>query len=81
MAVAFRRTQRIYGIEYAVGQPGQTDFGLTTLEYIPYRSELSVYINGLLAYPDLDYEVVTGRLIRLKSPLEEEAELIFKLAR
>jgi len=79
MAVSFRRSRRIYGIEYATGQPGQTDFELTTIEYIPHCSELSVYINGLLAYPGVDYEAVTSRLIRLTAPLEEEADLIFKV--
>lgn len=79
MAVIFRRGRRHLGVEYATGSPGQTDFVLRELEYIPGRSELDVYINGLLAYPEVDYVVVDSRTIRLSSPLPEGAELVFKV--
>lgn len=78
MAVVFRRAQR-RGVEFATGSPGQVDFVLQELEYIPGRSELDVYINGLLAYPEVDYLVVDARTIRLTSPLPDEAELIFRV--
>lgn len=77
MAVIFRRAKSQTESEVITGTPGQTDFVLQTLEYIPGRSRLAVYINGLLAYPDVDYTIVDAHTVRLASPLPEEAELIF----
>lgn len=79
MAVVFRRAKPRPAVEYVLGSPGQVDFTLQRVEYIPGRSELEVYINGLLAYPDLDYTVVDPRTIRLAEPLPESAELAFKV--
>lgn len=79
MAVIFRRGRVYRGAEYITGMPGQDEFVLQELEYISGVSELQVYVNGIIAYPDVDYTIIDSRTIKLASSLPEEAELAFFL--
>lgn len=77
MAVLFRRNSKNKQVERVTGGAGQTDFILQNVEYIPGKNDLDVYINGLLAYPNIDYIIESPSKVKLLEPLPEEAEILF----
>lgn len=77
MAVLFRRGKRYNFAERIVGAAGQQEFILQSVEFVPGRDNVDVYINGLYAYPEIDYTIPGPNRIVLSEPLPEEAELLF----
>jgi len=79
VAIVLRRAGVKNAREYAVSAEGQTGFTLNELTYTPDSGALEVYVNGLRAYPVLDYIEVDSRTVRFNEPLPAGAELMFKV--
>jgi hypothetical protein len=72
----FRKGKAFERTEYVICEAGQQEIALSDIEYIPGRTHVLVYINGLLAYPGIDYTFVGTKTIRLSEPLPERAEIM-----
>lgn len=79
MAIILKRAGIKNTREYAVSTEGQTSFTLRELTYTPGKGNLEVYINGIRAYPDLDYIEADSRTVRFNKPLPAGAELMFRV--
>lgn len=76
MIPVFRKGKTACRTEYVVCEAGQDEVRLSDIEYIPGRTEVLVYINGLLAYPGIDYTFLDTKTIKLSEPLPEQAEIM-----
>lgn len=66
--------------EYAVAAANQQVFDLTRISYTPGTGNLSVYVNGQLAYRDLDYIETSPTQVQFVEPLPAGAEVLFRVS-
>lgn len=81
LVLLYRRRTSGPGLEeYAVAAGGQQTFTLTRLTYTPGSGNLCVYVNGQLAYRDLDYTEISPTQVQFAEPLPAGAEVLFRVS-